>query len=139
MTTANDNGDYPPRTPWWQEIQGVVNNESLPLFDGDARMIQQEEMRRIAARIQALADESGNVGCELKELGQSIARLASNVARDMAAVRAENKQLRTMLTQLMHRIGRLEEQLKAERFMVDAVSEMPVDGFWKRLWRVLFG
>jgi hypothetical protein len=110
MTTANDSNDGAGRVPWWKEVEAVMKNQSLPLFDGDARMIQQEEMRRIAERIQTLANEQGSIGCELRELGQSIARLAGNTSRDIA-------HLHTLQNQLMCRIGQLEEQLKNERFM----------------------
>ena len=131
MTTANDNGDGTKRTPWWQEVEAVMKSEPLPLFDGDARMVQQEEMRRVAERIQALANEQGNVGVELRELGQSIARLAERTAKDI-------RELHALQYQLMHRIGRLEEQLKNERFMVDMVEDMPAVGFWGRLWARLW-
>lgn len=132
MTTANDNGDYPPRSPWWKEVNEAANSQPLPLFDGDARLIWQEELRRVAERIQALADEQGSIGCELRDLGQSIARLADRSAKDI-------RELHTLQSQLMHRIGRLEEQLKNERFMVDAVEEMPTGGFWQRLKARLWG
>jgi chromosome segregation ATPase len=105
----NDKGDI------HIQIQKFLNGQTPEQAGLSPR---QEE---IARRLDALADEQG---C----LNQAIAELAEKTSKDIA-------HLHTINSQLMHRIGALEQQLKADRSTVGAVAdELPAKRAGVRVW-----